>query len=83
MWKPKKRKEERQAYEKILLLVGEAMLAQLDMMEELFEEARAGLNLAGVENKHVRNPIPHTQAGIPGNDADRQNSRIRRSVKPH
>ena len=57
MWKPKKRQEERQAYEKILLLVGEAMLAQLDMMEELFEEARAGLDLTGVENEVQRNPM--------------------------
>lgn len=68
MGKTKKRKEERQAYEKILSLVGDkndvfhfpmalTMLAQLDIMEERFEEARARLDRAEQENEHQRNPV--------------------------
>jgi tetratricopeptide (TPR) repeat protein len=65
---PEKRKEERAAYEHVLQLVGEdhksffrqmslAMLAQLDIGEERFDDARRNLDLAEEENKSINNPV--------------------------
>ena len=67
MGKQKKRKEEREAYEKILALIGDerhsfhrpmtlTMLAQLDIFENRFEEARNHLNQAEQENEKLLNP---------------------------
>jgi tetratricopeptide (TPR) repeat protein len=67
MGKTKKRKEEREAYEKVLALVGDerdsfhrpmtlTMLAQLDIFEKRFEEARNRLNQAEQENEKLLNP---------------------------
>jgi tetratricopeptide (TPR) repeat protein len=64
---PEKRKEERAAYERVLELVGEdrksffrpmslAMLAQLDIAEDRFEEARSNLDMAEAENRSMNNP---------------------------
>jgi len=64
---PEKREEERAAYERVLVLVGNdrksffrpmslAMLAQLDIGEERFEEARRNLDMAEAENKSLNNP---------------------------
>jgi tetratricopeptide (TPR) repeat protein len=68
MGRTKRREQERQAYEKILSLVGEknddfhfpmalTMLAQLDIMEGRFEDARARLDRAEQENEQHRNPV--------------------------
>ncbi len=65
---PEKRGEERAAYERVLALVGDdrrsffrpmslAMLAQLDIGEERFEEARRNLEMAEEENKLLDNPV--------------------------
>ena len=65
---PEKRKEERAAYERVLELVGEdrksffrqmslAMLAQLDIGEGRFDDARRNLDLAEDENKSINNPV--------------------------
>lgn len=64
----KKRKEERAAYERVLHLVGGdrksfyrqmslAMLAQLDIGEGRFDDARRNLDLAEEENKSINNPV--------------------------
>jgi len=66
--KGKRREQERQAYEKILSLDGGTsddfhfpmaltMLAQLDIMEQRFDDARARLDHAERENEHQRNPL--------------------------
>ncbi len=66
--RPEKRNEERAAYERVLQLVGEdrksffrqmslAMLAQLDIGEGRFDDARRNLDLAEDENKSVNNPV--------------------------
>lgn len=63
-----KHKEEREAYEKVLAAFGEkgdsffvpmtlTMLAQLDIREQRFEEARKRLDLAEQRNEKVRNPV--------------------------
>lgn len=63
-----KRKEERSAYERVLELIGDdrstfhrpialTMLAQLDIEEESFEEARRNLDMAEAENKTINNPV--------------------------
>lgn len=65
---PEKRKEERAAFERVLQLVGEdrksffrqmslAMLAQLDIGEDRFDDARRNLDLAEDENKSLNNPV--------------------------
>ena len=62
------REQERQAYEKILSLFAHknddfhfpmalTMLAQLDIMEGRFEDARARLDRAEQENEQHRNPV--------------------------
>jgi len=67
MGKQKKRSEQREAYEKVLSLIGDdkdyfhlpmtlTMLAQLDIFEQRFEEARKLLDQAEQENKKLRNP---------------------------
>src|SRR5207245_4245613 len=68
MGRTKTREQERQAYEKILSLFAHknddfhfpmalTMLAQLDMMEGRFEDARARLDRAEQENEQHRNPV--------------------------
>lgn len=68
MARTKKQKEEREAYEKILTLVGDrhdifhfpmalTMLAQLDIKEKHYEEARARLDDAERENELQPNPM--------------------------
>jgi tetratricopeptide (TPR) repeat protein len=65
---PEKRREERAAYERVLQLIGEnrksffrqmslAMLAQLDIGEERFDDARRNLDLAEEENESINNPV--------------------------
>lgn len=67
MGKQKKRGEEREAYEKVLSLIGDdtdsfhrpmalAMLAQLDIFEQRFEEARKLLDQVEQANEKLLNP---------------------------
>jgi len=67
MRKMNKPKEEREAYEKVLSLAGDkgdtfflpmtlTMLAQLDILEQRFEEARKHLDQAEQENGELNNP---------------------------
>jgi tetratricopeptide (TPR) repeat protein len=65
---PERRKEERAAYERVLDLVGDdrksffrpmslAMLAQLNIGDGRFEEARQNLDMAEEENQSLNNPV--------------------------
>lgn len=67
MGKTKKRKEEREAYEKVLCLIGDerdsfhrpmtlSMLAQLDIFDQQFDEARKRLDQAEKDNEKLFNP---------------------------